>query len=53
MIIRRLWNLVSCDLTPSTEPVMKSAGCDIVSTTPVSICHAAFAAFIDEFNWFL
>ena len=51
--IRRQRYLVSCDLTAPTEPVIKSAGSDIIFTTPVSICHAAFAAFIDKSNLFL
>ena len=46
MPIRRLRDLVSCYLTAPVEPVIKSAGCDIVFATPVSICHAAFACGI-------
>ncbi|WP_204248885.1 hypothetical protein, partial [Lachnoclostridium sp. An169] len=31
-----------------SDPVVKGAYCNVVFTAPVSICHAALAAFIDK-----
>lgn len=32
----------------AANPVVKGAYCNVVFTAPVSICHAALAAFIDK-----
>src|SRR5699024_1168741 len=42
------WDLIRCGFSAAADPVVKGAYCNIVLTTPVSICHAALTAFIDK-----
>ena len=48
MTIIRCWDLIRCCFPAAADPVVKGAYCNVVFTTPVSICHAALAAFIDK-----
>ena len=50
-IIRRL-DLIRCCFPTTADPVVKGAYCNVVFTTPVSICHAALTAFIDKSDLF-
>ena len=49
MTIIRSRDLIRCRFPTAADPVVKGAYCNVVFTTPVGICHAALAAFIDEY----
>lgn len=52
MTIIRYWNLIRCRFPTAAAPVVKDAYRDAVFTVPVSIRHAALAAFISKPNLF-
>ncbi len=48
MTIIRCRDLIRCRFLASADPVVEGAYCNVIFTEPVSICHAALAAFIDK-----
>ena len=52
MTVIRCWDLIRCCFPTTADPVVKGAYCNVIFTTLVSICHAAFVAFIDKLDLF-